>query len=522
MINIVVGGYLFHLFIYTEIESTFNSQDNHMPQPYMTGIDIGTGSIKAVSINQEGKPIHSTQIFYSADHSINKDEQDPLFAFEMFKKILKKLIDDLKTPPQLISLSTAMHSIFAVDKNGKPLMNALLWSDTRSHSIAENLRTSDDGKTIYEATGTPIHAMSPLCKIRWIKENQPEVFERAYKFISIKEFIWQQLFAEYKIDYSMASATGLFNIHSRKWEANALNFAGINEGKLSEAVSTTYTKQLTDKAIAEHLSLPVNTIFCIGSSDGCLANLGSLCLNTSTAAITIGTSAAVRVTTKKPLIKNEQMIFNYLLVDDTYVSGGALNNGGNIFAWLVENFLMNEPSKKNYDEVIANLGKSKSGSNGLVFLPYLYAERAPVWDEKSSGAFVGIRSTHDQNDFKRAVIEGICFALKDNLTSLESEVGSIEKIKISGGVTQHKAIMQILTDVLNKPVVLQNDVDASALGAAYLGLQALNSSFQFSSIISTTGSEFVPEETNAAIYEKLFSVYKTVYPSLKNTMHLLS
>jgi len=493
-----------------------------MPQAYVTGIDIGTGSIKAVSVNETGKPICSLQIFYAADQSINKDEQDPLFAFEMFKQIIKKLIDDLKAPPQLISLSTAMHSIFAVDRNGKPLMNALLWSDTRSSSIAEKLRTTGSGKKIYEATGTPIHAMSPLCKIKWIKENEPKIFEQAYKFISIKEFIWQRLFDEYKIDYSIASATGLFNIHSLKWETEALNFAGIDEEKLSEAVATRYTKKLENRTIAEELILPPNTTFCIGSSDGCLANVGSLSLDHSTAAITIGTSAAVRVTTKKPLISHEQMIFNYLLFDHTYISGGALNNGGNIIAWLVQNFLMNEPSKKNYDAVTAGLDKTRPGSDGLVFLPYLYAERAPVWDEKSSGAFVGIRFCHNQNHFTRATIEGICFALKDNLYSLEKKVGSIEKIKISGGVTQHKAIMQILTDVLNKQVVLQDGVDASALGAAYLGLTVLNPSFQLSSIIPAGGPEFVPDRKNAVIYEQLFSFYKTIYPSLKNTMHLLS
>jgi len=168
------------------------------------------------------------------------------------------------------------------------------------------------------------------------------------------------------------------------------------------------------------------------------------------------------------------------------------------------------------------LDKTRPGSDGLVFLPYLYAERAPVWDEKSSGAFVGIRFCHNQNHFTRATIEGICFALKDNLYSLEKKVGSIEKIKISGGVTQHKAIMQILTDVLNKQVVLQDGVDASALGAAYLGLTVLNPSFQLSSIIPAGGPEFVPDRKNAVIYEQLFSFYKTIYPSLKNTMHLLS
>lgn len=493
-----------------------------MPPPYITGIDIGTGSIKAVSIDDAGKPVHSTQIFYSPDPSVNNDEQNPLFAYEMFRQITKKVVDDLKSPPKGISLSTAMHSIFAIDKNGHPLMDAMLWSDTRSHAIAEKLRNTDEGRTIYKASGTPIHAMSPLCKIKWIKENEPQIFEQAYKFISIKEFIWHKLFDEYKIDFSIASATGFFNIHSLNWEEAALSFAGIDKQKLSEPISTGYTRQLTDRTIAEKLSLPSNTIFCIGSSDGCLANLGSGCLDTSTAAITIGTSAAVRITSKKPLINPDQMIFNYLLYPDTFISGGALNNGGNILAWLLQNFLMKEPSKKNYDETIQGLEKVQAGSEGLIFLPYLYGERAPVWDEQGSGAFIGIHPNHNRDHFEKATIEGLCYALKDNLTSIEEKIGSIQKIKVSGGVTQHKTMMQILTDVLDKQVVLQHNVDASALGAAFLCLQVLDPAFQLSSLAQPDETALSPNKDNATLYSRLFTVYKTIYPSLKNTMHLLS
>jgi len=180
-----------------------------MPQHYILGIDIGTGSIKAVAINQKAEIIYSSQIFYP--NNTNQNEQDVEMIFDCFRQMIKLVVDTLASP-QLISLSSAMHSILAVDENSKPLTKAILWSDKRSSDIAEALRQSDVGKHLYEATGTPIHAMSPLCKIKWLGENEKLIFERTFKFISIKEYIWHQLFAEYKIDFSIASATGLFNI----------------------------------------------------------------------------------------------------------------------------------------------------------------------------------------------------------------------------------------------------------------------------------------------------------------------
>ena len=111
-----------------------------------------------------------------------------------------------------------MHGVIAVNKQNKPITFLITWADTRSEEIAERIHASADAESIYKTTGTPIHAMSPLCKIIWLRENKPSVFNNAFKFISIKEYIWYKLFNTYEIDHSIASATGLFNIDNIEME----------------------------------------------------------------------------------------------------------------------------------------------------------------------------------------------------------------------------------------------------------------------------------------------------------------
>lgn len=491
-----------------------------MSSSYILGIDIGTGSMKAVAVEETGEIIYQNQIFYLNEQTGNEYEQDVVCMFSFLQKIIATVITFLKKSPQLISLSSAMHSILAVDEKCNPLSKAILWSDKRSSAIAEGLRSSELGKQIYEATGAPIHAMLPLCKIKWFAENDKAVFKKAFKFISIKEFIWYQLFKEYKIDYSIASATGLFNIHRLDWDEKALKFASITAEKLSTPVSTFYQQKISDHSLMDSLRLSNETIFCIGASDGCLANLGSICIDSSEAAITIGTSGAVRVTASKPLMDYEQMIFNYILNEKNFVCGGAVNNGGNVLAWVIEKLFKQEGSEENYSQTIAAIEKVPTGSKGLLFLPYLYGERAPVWDEKSSGVFIGVQSFHNQDHFARAAVEGVCFNLKEIFSSLELKVGKIEKVKVSGGWTKEMPLMQILSNVLNKEIILQNKADASALGAAYLGLQTLNKKFDLTKTVQSTDCIF-PDKKNAEQYGNLFSIYKNIYPNLKSTMHSL-
>jgi gluconokinase len=158
---------------------------------YFIGIDIGTGSTKAVAIDIFGEPLHATQASYpTLSPEATYSEQDPELIWQAFVKSLQELISQFVERPKGIALSSAMHSVIPVSKKGAPLMNMITWADNRSAPVAKALLSTELGEKIYCETGTPIHAMTPVCKIKWLADNEPDLFARTHKFISIKEFIW--------------------------------------------------------------------------------------------------------------------------------------------------------------------------------------------------------------------------------------------------------------------------------------------------------------------------------------------
>lgn len=492
-------------------------------QPYFIGIDIGTGSTKAIAISSKGTIIANSQLFYSTQNiHPGYSEQDPETIWKAFKDVIKKIVADLKYPPVSISLSSAMHGLIAVNQQNKPITLLITWADTRSEEIAEKIHTSAEAESIYKATGTPIHAMSPLCKIIWLRENQPSLFKETYKFISIKEYIWYKLFGVYEIDHSVASATGLFNIETLKWNDASLRLCKIKTAQLSEPLRTNFIRKNVLPSIAKALHISSETSFCIGASDGCLANLGSYAIDKGTAALTIGTSGAVRIANKKPIFNFQEMTFNYVLDENTFICGGPVNNGGNVVQWLFEAFLnIEKPSEKDYEILFHQIDSVPAGSKGLIFLPYLYGERAPVWDGRSSGVFFGIKPFHTNAYFLHAALEGICYSLNQVLKIVESSTKKIDQLIVGGGFIHSKTWMKILADISGKKIYVIETEDSSAVGAALLNMKTMGIIENYSSFKPRVKEIVAPDFANHAKHEANYSVFTKLYNALKEPMHLV-
>jgi gluconokinase len=482
-------------------------------QPYILGIDIGTGSTKAIACNFEGETLASSQHYYTVSSpKPGYSEQAPELILAAFIQCIKDVVAKLGTSPYAISLSSAMHSLIPVDANNKALAPMLTWADSRAEDIAVKLRASLKASQLYRSCGTPIHAMSPLCKLIWLRENEKELFTSAHKFISIKEYIWHYLFREFQIDHSIASSTGMFDIMQLQWNADALSVAGINADKLSQPVSNSFHRSDIHPSAAKELNLHPGTIFIIGASDGCCANLGSFVNGPGIVSLTIGTSGAVRITSPAPVYNDEAMIFNYLLDDKTYVSGGAINNGGIVLDWLLKSF----SSGESYDDAFNEISTINPGSDGLIFLPYLYGERAPLWDTKTCGTFFNIKPIHTKAHFLHAGLEGICFALNDVLQTLEKASTSITQVHISGGFITSPVWTQILADITGKKLVIIQQEDASAVGAVFLAMKALN----LKPVQQPNADAVItPDHSNHTTYVKSFELFKKLYHDLAAAMH---
>jgi gluconokinase len=493
----------------------------------VVAIDLGTTHCKAVIIDTKGKVLKTFQLAAKPiQPKPGWNEQNPDEIFTAFFKLLQQSFSFCNEKNiACISFSAAMHSLLAVDKNGKPLMNMLTWADLRSTQYAHELELKTIAKKIYETTGVPIHAMSPLCKLIWMKHELEKVFNKAHKFISIKEYIFFKLFGKYIVDHSIAAATGLFDQKNICWYDEALKIAGISAKKLSELVSINhYETELLPK-IKKKLKLKNELPFVLGASDGALANLGSGLFDAKNMAVTVGTSGAARITVKKYKTDNRQRLFCYYIQKEMYILGGAVNNGGIALQWLIEKILQrNFKDEIVFKKIFKETTQIKAGAAGLIFLPYLNGERSPMWDENAKGALVGLTSFHTQAHIIKAVLEGICFALLDVINAVEETSGSIEKIYLSGGIIKSKEWVQLFANITGKNIIINDAADASALGAAFVGMKAvgLSDDFTKSNLFLKGTEQFKPDKKQNAVYKKYFSIYSELYTKLKDSFKEIS
>ncbi|WP_373779648.1 gluconokinase [Jeotgalibaca porci] len=476
---------------------------------YRIGVDIGTTSTKAVLFDDKNRiQAIANEGYPTLRPAPDKSEQNPRQILEAVKKAIKQLTAQLPKGDYVsfLSFSSAMHALMAVDETGEPLTNMWLWSDNRAHKQIDSLKKEENWLSYYLKTGTPVHAMSPFAKLLWMKE-ETNLLETAHKLIGIKEYLFYNLTGHYAIDYSIASATGLFNIHNLTWDTEILAQLKLNPRKLSEPVDVTTSFSFKSEQLSEELGLSSDTKLIIGASDGCLANLGTGANAIGEVALTIGTSGALRMTLEKPYLDPEGRTFCYYLAPGKWVVGGAVNNGGNVVEWL--NTLLFEQEKRVYEELPTALCKTEIGAAGLLFIPYINGERAPIWDGSARGTFYGLSAFHTKHHLMRAALEGILYNLKEVLSILEGIGGKTRAVKASGGFLASEDWAQLTADILGYPLMISDSPESSSLGAVLL--------VEASALEVETGSVI---ESNLVNHENYLTVYKK-YLHFRDALHLL-
>jgi gluconokinase len=476
---------------------------------YIISIDIGSTNIKAVAFDDAAMLLADASLpcsFLANRENRLWQEQDPAAIFDSVLQCVGMVQKKLRGNPAAVALSSAMHSLIALDRKDAPLTRCISWADLRSGAQAQALRNTELGRDIYRHTGTPIHPMSPLTKIAWLRQHQPAVFKQATTFLGIKEYIVNRLFGRKCVDYSIASATGLFDIFKYDWYRPALEYAGIDPERLPAPVDSREMLSGLNAEAAAVMAIPAGTPWIIGASDGCLANLGALVFNQNDAVITLGTSAALRRSEPRPLDDGFGRIFNYILHRDSYISGGASNNGGNLTQWFTRSLCADTA----IEQLLAAAADIAPGAEGLLFLPFVSGERAPLWDPDVTGAFLGIRSHHTRAHFQRAVLEGMLFNLYQIGEILASLAAPIPRLYLNGGLARAGLIVQLLADIFGVPVRINRSEEASARGAAILALLACGKIGDARALLDRQPkpTEYLPNIARHSRYQEIFARYR--------------
>lgn len=487
---------------------------------YLIGVDVGTTATKAVLYDDQAHVLAS----FKAGYSLYRDasgmaEQDPAALVAAVQQVIGQAAGaaDLVSGKLLaVSFSSANQSVILLDENHRPLTRALTWADTRARGVAAELKASPQAQGLFERTGTPIHPMSPLTKLIWLRENQAAKFNQAAYVADIKAYLFWELFHTFKVDVSIASCTGFFNLVNNDWDEEALQLAGISRDQLPEVVGgTTQAIGLLPTA-AEKMGIPANTPFVYGAFDGALSNLGVGATRPDTVAITIGTSAGVRVATDHPVVDPKQRLFCYALDKGSYVVGGPINNGGDVFQWAVEHLVDAAAAKQEgenpFDLANRVIAATPAGAHGLIFHPYLGGERAPLWDANARGSFFGLSPLHTRADMLRAVMEGICLNIAEVFGAVEELVGTPKQVTATGGFAQSAVWKQMLTDTLAVPVRVPETFESGCLGAITMALLSLGKVDSLEAVHDFIGAteNYQPQSKQVAVYDLIKPLYAQV------------
>jgi len=486
------------------------------PATVVLGVDIGTTSAKAVAFDADARELGRGETGYPLlEPEHGQAVQDPAVVVEGTLAAIRAAAAGARDQGARIaalSFSGALHSLVGLDAQGTTLTPLVTWGDMRATEQAERLRA--EHPELHDRTGTPIHPMSPLPKLVWFAEHEPETFAAVRRWAGIKELVVARLTGTWAVDHSVASGTGLLNLRALDWDREALAIAGLDAEALSPLVPTTHRLEL-DAAPAADLGLEAGLALIVGAADGPLATLGLGAVQHGVAACSIGTSGALRVMVEQPAVDPQRRVFCYALLPEHWVVGGAINNGGAVLRWAGE-ALAPDLGPHAEARLLELAGEVPAGSEGLLMLPYLLSERAPHWSSVARGAYVGLTRHHGRGHLVRAAVEGVCLQLALVLASVRDAGNEVREIRATGGFARSDLWRRMLADALGMPIGFAAGREGSALGAALLAMDALGLVDGIDRAAGLVHIEDVvePEAQAAGVYADLLPTFASLYDAL--------
>lgn len=456
----------------------------------LLGVDFGTTALKACLFDEKGNRLASESAQYKLITKGEFIEFDANEFFNVFSTTVKKITD--KFPVDAISLDTQGETLITLDKDGNPLMNAIIWLDNRAEKQATDMQEKFGLEKIYNLTGqAEIPAGYPAPKIKWLKENAPEIFNKTDKFLLLEDYIIYRMTGKFAASRSLYSSSLLMNVHTGEYIPEVLDFIGITENQLPTLLES-------GEVVGEYNGMKVVT----SALDQIAGITGAGVVKEGLMSETTGTALAVCAVTK-----DFPPYFDGLKVSAYYVRKGLYcllmwaPTAGAVLEWFKSNFC-EHVSLKELDELAENV---QEGSEGLIALPYLCGTVMPTYKPNAKGVFFGVELKHTRGHFARAIMESVAYMIKEYVEFLGV---SVDEIRSMGGGARSKLWCTIKTKVLNKKITTLKENETACLGSAIfagVGIGAFNDVESAVEQLVNKNLTYVPEDSN---YEELYKDYK--------------
>ncbi|WP_034384178.1 gluconokinase [Deinococcus sp. YIM 77859] len=475
-----------------------------MPEPPITvGFDLGTTALKAV-VFRGAQELHRLSCPYplhsDAPGQATQALPDLQQAFAQALAGVEAYCAAQKLQPLAVGLSNAMHSLILIGPQGPS--EVYTWADGRAD-------TGGHPPTFHHArTGVPYHPMTPAVKLAWLRRtHNPDAWEAVS---GVKEEILKRYFGVFWTDVSTAAASGLMGLNGA-YDPEALALAGVRPEQLPAIQPTTAPLPPMREPHRGRYPRLAAAHWVMGANDGVTATEGLGITRPTQAAISVGTSSAIRTFVQTPLLDPEARLFCYR-ADDRYLLGGPSNNAGIVWNWLREHLVL----PGDLDDLLHG---TVPGARGLLFLPALAGERAPLWDPSLSGSLLGLGLHHTPRDIARAGMEAVALHLAWLADLLRSQVGALDEVRVTGGLTRSRAWLQVLANALGQPVSVSQDADlfeGSAFGAACLAARSAGTPLP-----TERAYDHIAPNAQAPLYRTLGLKYRRTALALQALTHEL-
>ncbi len=482
---------------------------------YFIGADLGTSSLKLLLIDEKGNILNKSAREYEVNYPApGWSEQNPADWWAAFVDGISELVCGFDSSlVSGIGIGGQMHGLVSLDESGKIIRPCILWNDGRTAKETDHLNKAVGEELLAENTANIAFAGFTAPKILWMRENEPENFARIAKIMLPKDYINFLLTGKHCCDYSDASGMLLLDVENKKWSEKMLQLCGLTEQQMPKLFESYEVIGNILPEIADKLGIPSVPVVA-GAGDNAAAAVGTGTLFSGKCNISLGTSGTVFIPYDSFKPSENNSIHNFCHANGKYHLMGCILSAASCNKWFYEEIL----GTNDYENEQSGISDGDLGKNHVYFLPYLMGERSPINDTDARGAFIGMRADTERKNMAQAVLEGVAFAIKENLEIAKSMGVNIEKSTVCGGGARSRIWLKILANVLNMPLEIPKTEEGPSFGGAMLAMVATG---EYGSVedcaksLLSVKDTIYPNAEIAARYAEQYEKFEKIYPALK-------
>lgn len=494
---------------------------------YLAGIDIGTTGAKVILCDAAGRIVgQASQEYPTAYPRPNWAEQDPDDWWRATCQTVRRALAESGIDARriaAISVSDQAPSVVAVDREGQPICPAMIWMDRRSGEQCDWLRSHVGEDLTSAINGGCIDPYFMAPKLLWLKQNAPELYGRTYQVLQANGYIVHRLCGAFCMDSAVGPLTMLFDSAAEDWSSELVTAAGLNLGKLPPAVPCTKIVGCVSEQAAAASGFVAGTPVLAGMVDGTAAAIEAGLVQTGQSVEMTGQSTVLMIVSQRPYQGTQLFGLGHAVAGRHLVVGAQVATGGAL-RWFRDQLgdeERREAARLGIDsfELLSRAAESSPpGANRLVFLPYMYGERSPIWDTNARGVMFGLSLATRKGDIVRAIMEGAAFGLRHNIEAAQAGGHIPTTLACVGGGARSPVWNQIKADVLQRSVSLPSAAAGAAMGDAIIAAAAVGLYASVEDAVAhmvAPGPVYQPRPEYAALYEGLYQVYCRLYPALR-------